>query len=137
MKIFIPGPLADTARNFIRRAGYGEHRGFEDQLSYTRRLQGTPYPHFHAYVEDRDGGMQINLHLDQKQASYEGTRAHTGEYEGPIIEREMIRIKSVVTEATEHPKPPEPAIGKIPPKTGGWWSKLFGSGFDDSGPPRP
>ncbi len=136
MKTFISGPLADTARNFIRRAGYGEHRGFDEQLSYTRRIQGTPYPRWHAYVEDVNGGMQINLHLDQKQASYEGGHAHSGEYDGPAVEREMERIKSMIITATEHPKPPEPLTGKCPVKIG-WWTKLFGSGVDEEGPPRP
>lgn len=96
MNTFIPGPLADTARNLLRRSGYGEHRGREAQLSYVKRIQGTPYPRYHAYVEDRNGGMQLNLHLDQKEASYAGSRAHSGEYDGPLVERETARIVAFV-----------------------------------------
>lgn len=96
MNTFIPGPLADTARNLLRRAGYGEHRGHEAQLSYVKRIHGTPYPRYHAYVEDRNGGMQLNLHLDQKEASYSGSRAHSGEYGGPLVERESARIVAFV-----------------------------------------
>lgn len=54
------------------------------------------YPRFHAYLETRGDGMQINLHLDQKQASYEGSHAHNGEYEGPTVEREMARVVSLI-----------------------------------------
>lgn len=96
MNTFIPGPLADTARNLLRRAGYGEHRGFEAQLSYTKRIQGTNFPRYHAYVEDRNGGMQLNLHLDQKEASHGGGHAHSGEYNGPLVERENARIMALV-----------------------------------------
>jgi hypothetical protein len=32
------------------------------------------------------------LHLDQKKPQYKGTRAHNGEYDGPIVEREITRI---------------------------------------------
>ncbi|NBS41882.1 hypothetical protein EBS80_04480 [bacterium] len=96
MNTFIPGPLADTARNLLRRAGYGEHRGHEAQLSYTKRIQGSLFPRYHAYVEDRDGGMQLNLHLDQKEASYGGGHAHSGEYAGPLVERENARIVAFV-----------------------------------------
>ena len=96
MNTFIPGPLADTARNLLRRAGYGEHRGREAQMSYVKRLQGTSYPRYHAYVEDRNGGMQLNLHLDQKEASYGSGHAHSGEYSGPLVERENSRIIAFV-----------------------------------------
>lgn len=96
MNTFIPGPLTDQARNLLRKAGYGEHRGFEAQMSYTRRLQSTTFPRYHAYVEDKNGGMQLNLHLDQKEASHGGNRAHSGEYSGPLVERENARIVAVI-----------------------------------------
>ena len=93
MKTFIKGPLPDTARNLLRRLGYGEIIGKGQQISYARRLSGDHYPRYHAYVEDRDGGIQINLHIDQKKASYAGSTAHSGEYEGPLVEQEMERMQ--------------------------------------------
>lgn len=127
MNTFIPGPLADTARNLLRRSGYGEHRGREAQLSYVKRIQGTPYPRYHAYVEDRNGGMQLNLHLDQKEASYGSGHAHSGEYAGPLVERESARIVAFVkslgaaTESsTADSQPPTPK------KRGGFFGWLAG-----------
>jgi len=78
----------------MRRSGYGLFRdrryGTE---SYTKRLGNGVYPHFHVYIED---GM-IKLHLDQKQASYGGSSAHGGEYDGEVVEKEIERIKGVIT----------------------------------------
>lgn len=63
------------------------------QLSYTLRVSGASFPRYHAYVEDlQNGGIQVNLHVDQKEASYHGSHAHSGEYEGTLVEREMQRI---------------------------------------------
>lgn len=103
MKRFFQGPLNDNARNLMRRMGYGEHRGHENQLSYARRVSGQLFPRYHAYVEDRDGGIQINLHVDQKEASYSGTSAHSGEYNGPLVDSEMQRIAQFIATTTSKP----------------------------------
>lgn len=87
--MFIPGPLTDNARNLLRRLGYGEQTKFSGQTAFIKRVSGGDFPRYHAYVEDRDGGLQVNLHIDQKAASYEGTHAHSGEYEGPLVAQEM------------------------------------------------
>lgn len=94
MELFLPGPLPDHARNLMRRLGYGELRKRTGQLSYVKRVQQTDFPRYHAYVEDRDGGIQINLHLDQKAASHEGTAAHAGEYSGSLVEKEMTFLRA-------------------------------------------
>ena len=83
-------------RQFLRRAGYAE---FVDpntgKTSYVRRLGGL-YPRFHAYLDRSDRGFTVNLHLDQKRPSYRGQTAHSGEYEGEVVEREVERIKKVI-----------------------------------------
>lgn len=97
MKQFFEGPLSDNARNIMRHLGYGEQRTRAGQISYVKRVGGERFPRYHAYVEDMIGGLQVNLHVDQKEASYEGTSAHAGEYEGSVVEREMSRITQLVT----------------------------------------
>ena len=127
MNTFIPGPLPDQARNLLRKAGYGEHRGYEAQLSYTRRLQGALFPRFHAYVEDKNGGMQLNLHLDQKEASHQGGRAHSGEYNGPLVERENARIIAAIRAMSSEPTTIEPQASQPSAKSkGGFFGWLFG-----------
>ena len=122
MNIFIPPPLPDHARNLLRRLGYGEAVGHGGQTSFARRAGGAPYPRFHAYVEDRDGGVQINLHLDQKLASYEGAHAHSGEYDGPLVIQEIERIKSQIT---SWQSPPAQNQSQDPSSPKGFWGNLF------------
>ena len=119
MTLFIPGPLPDRARNLLRRLGYGEITGRTGQTSFVRCAGGNPYPRFHAYVEDRDGGVQINLHLDQKLASHEGSHAHSGEYDGSLVQAEMDRLHLQIT-SWQSPAPPQ-----SPSPSKGFWNNLF------------
>ena len=124
MKQFIAGPLPDHARNILRRMGYGEQRTRSGQISFVRRLSRERFPRYHAYVEDLNGGMQINLHIDQKEASYDDGHAHAGEYEGPLVEREMAYIVQFVTTLTSSaPSPTSPPSAQ--PKKTGFLSKFF------------
>lgn len=124
MKHTIPGPLPDHARNMMRRLGYGELQKRSGQLSYAKRVSGGSFPRYHAYVEDLSGGsMQVNLHIDQKEASYQGSHAHSGEYEGPLVEQEMQRIIGFIQSLSKpNPLPPSP---KPTPKKSGFLSKFF------------
>ncbi|MEK7211958.1 MAG: hypothetical protein AAB731_04965 [Patescibacteria group bacterium] len=89
--------IKDTPRNTMRRLGYAEHYDrATNQFSYVRRFEREFYPRFHVYVEERAGETVINLHLDMKKPSYVGSRAHSGEYEGPLLERERERILGII-----------------------------------------
>lgn len=57
------------------------------------RLGGRFYPRFHLYIKDKGDVIIFDLHLDQKKASYKGQRAHSGEYDGPLVEEEIGRIE--------------------------------------------
>lgn len=98
MVLAFSGMYRFVPRELMRRAGYAE---FIDprtrETSYVRRLRpGMLYPRFHAYVESAEGGFRVNLHLDQKQASYRGTNKHAGEYDGPVVEQEGARIEQTL-----------------------------------------
>lgn len=81
---------------FMRSAGYlyieSWHTG---KGSFARALGSGHYPRFHIYVDEEADRCVFNIHIDQKQASYEGTAAHAGEYDGPLVEREAARIKAL------------------------------------------
>lgn len=124
MKQFFAGPLSDNARNVLRRLGYGEQRTRTGQISYVKRVAGERFPRYHAYVEDMNGGLQVNLHVDQKEASYEGTSAHAGEYEGPLVDVEMQRIGDLVAGLKGVPTPT--SSDSPPKKKKGFWGTLFG-----------
>ena len=93
MKLTFTRQYNMNPRQLLRRCGYAE---FVDprtgETSYTRRLSGGFYPRFHAYLERKEVGFQVNIHLDQKQASYHGQTKHSGEYEGEVVEREVSRL---------------------------------------------
>jgi len=120
MQTFISGPLSDNSRNLMRRFGYGEHIGHGGQISFSRRLSGSDFPRFHAYVEDVNGGMKINLHLDQKPSNLGSGAMHGGEYEGPMIADEMGRLKRMIENTSSGSKEPEENT------SGGFWGKIFG-----------
>ena len=124
MNQFFPAPLPDHARNILRRLSYAEQRTRRGQISYTKRAGGDRFPRYHAYVEDRNCGMQVSLHLDQKEASYEGTSAHGGEYTGPLVEREMERIAMFIK--AQSSTPPPTSSGGAKKESKGFWGTLFG-----------
>ncbi len=89
----------DSALNALRRAGYAFLRKDDrtGEMSFVKRVGGGDYPRFHIYVRtSAKGAVEINLHLDQKKASYEGATAHSGEYESEEnkwLEKEAEMIK--------------------------------------------
>ncbi len=59
------------------------------------------YPRFHIYSRMEVGNLVLNLHLDQKRPIYEGTTAHSGEYDGELVGKEAERIKEILKEDVE------------------------------------
>lgn len=93
MKMTFTGSFGAHPRQIFRRAGYGEHDDpATGYTSYTLRTGRGAFPRFHAYVEEGSSGFTVNFHLDQKQPSYAGTSAHSGEYGGAVVEEEAARI---------------------------------------------
>ncbi len=82
----------------MRRAGYAPDpwNSHEKNPSFLRPLARAGYPRFHIYatLTEGDASARLNLHLDQKKASYEGSgaHAHSGEYDGALVENEARRI---------------------------------------------
>ena len=98
MKLYIKKEdLDENPENFLRRASYGfirdRHSGKE---SFVKRLGNYHYPRLHAYIDRTEDGFCINLHLDQKQASYPGAHAHSAEYDGEVVEKEIERLKQLI-----------------------------------------
>lgn len=103
MKIVINKDLLpDTPEGFIRRAGYGFIRDRRSgKESYVRRLTRDHYPRYHVYIAHMGKNAVIDLHLDQKRSSYAGAAAHSAEYEGQVVEKEIERLKSLLKQKQE------------------------------------
>lgn len=97
MQLRIPKQQLSSPELFIRRAGYGmimDRRG--GIKSFVRRLDRDLCPRFHIYLEDKNDEWALNLHLDQRATVYEGVAAHSGEYDGEVMEQERERIKHLL-----------------------------------------
>ena len=96
MRFILNGPLRDNIFNFMRKAGYFSLGGSrETELNYIRPVAGDRYPRFHLYLKNEAGVWVFNLHLDQKKPIYEGSSAHSGEYDSELVTQEAERIKQI------------------------------------------
>lgn len=90
----------ENIRNIMRRCGYFFIREEKGELAFARPLSssGSGYPRLHAYVnmEKFPRETSLNLHLDQKKPIYGGVTAHSGEYEGELVEKEAERIRQIL-----------------------------------------
>ncbi|MDO8474366.1 MAG: hypothetical protein Q7S62_02380 [bacterium] len=91
----------DNILSIMRHCGYAPEGADEStgEQKWTRPLMGRRYPRFHIYsrISPDNTRATLELHLDQKQPSYQGSRAHSGEYDGPVVEREAKRIQQITT----------------------------------------
>ncbi len=98
MDFTLKGPFKDSIYNLIRKIGYTFWGKDEDKGEYNfiRPLEKGSYPRFHLYLKIEDEDWILNLHLDQKKPSYRGSPAHSGEYDGEVVEKEMRRILNIL-----------------------------------------
>jgi len=77
----------------MRRLGYHPIKNGE---SWSKRIQGREFPRFHVYLKEKDNGLEFSIHLDQKAMCYTGHTAHSGDYDGPLLEQERDRINNQI-----------------------------------------
>lgn len=134
--------LSIAPEQLLRQAGYAylidRRTGNE---SFVRPLNRGYYPRFHLYLDKRGDKAILNLHLDQKQASYQGAHAHNAEYDGELVAEEMERIERIsrnayrVTQNMDTEIKEQDLLDKIRPKVlpplakreekKSWWKKFF------------
>ncbi len=94
MDIRFPKSRVNNPLAILRKAGYAP---FTDPKtgseSFTLRLTAEFYPRFHLYLNEDGEDIIFSLHLDQKKPSYGTNHMHSGEYDGPTVEKEADRIK--------------------------------------------
>jgi hypothetical protein len=95
MKFTLKNPAEENIYNLLRKVGYHltEKGEKKSKLIFIRPPNRNGYPRFHLYIKLQRENLLFNLHLDQKKPSYKGVPAHSGEYEGEIVENEAERIK--------------------------------------------
>lgn len=119
MEIKLPADFSQNLKRFMGRAGYSVHFDpHSGNSSYVKRLARDYYPRFHVYLKQRGDQEFLNLHLDQKKASYPGASAHNAEYDGTLVLAEANRLEDLMSEADQS-APSAPSSPK------GFWSSLF------------
>ena len=126
MRFTIP-KLSITPQYFLRKCGYIEiqnpHKDFE--VSYARSLDpGRFYPRLHVYIEPAVDSTGISIHLDAKKPSYQGSSAHSGEYDSPIVKEEAIRMQNLAKDFPSQMAGKKTSLGFGSEKY--WWQRLFG-----------
>ena len=94
---FVIKNLKESVNGLMRKIGYkpAYFQG-ENEASIVRQIGRNDYPRFHLYIKDNNEEFIFKLHLDQKKPSYQGSHAHSGEYDGAIVEEEASRIKNII-----------------------------------------
>ena len=82
--------------SLVRKIGYRVNSSSRGEFNCIRPVQGSDYPRFHLFIEEDEDKFIFKLHLDQKKPSYSGSSAHSGEYEGRVVEEEAEKIKKIV-----------------------------------------
>lgn len=97
MKFTIKNETGDNVANIMRDVRYHYVGQTRERMNFVRPLSQNHYPRFHIYLKQTPPSRVISfsLHLDQKQPSYKGTTAHSGEYEGKLLGEEAKRIKQI------------------------------------------
>ena len=127
MKVIFNQKFNQSTDFLIRRCGYGQIRDNKTgQISYVRRLRTDFYPRFHLYVNSVNP-LVLNLHLDQKKASYEGFTAHSGDYDSEIVKQEAQRIyDAILLEKEEGEEASYTNTTEAEENKGGFWARIFG-----------
>ncbi len=79
------------------RAGYVRHCLDAGRVCYHRSIcDPHVFPRFHAFVDVRQGGMDIDLHLDQFNFKHKSNHAQPWAYTGGRIDQEMSRLVEAI-----------------------------------------
>lgn len=97
MKCFLPGFSPGWAPELIRRFGYSHRHDSDGIESFIRTVFVTEaqYPRFHISVKSIDGGIQINLHLDQEDNQGHGNHQFVWSYHNSLVIEESRRLQSL------------------------------------------
>lgn len=96
MKFIIENPQVNISVLF-RRAGYHFVKREGEEMSFARNLTGQKFPRFHVFSKMEENKLIVNIHIDHKAASYEGSSAHSGEYgkDSELLKGEAERLKKM------------------------------------------
>jgi hypothetical protein len=83
--------------------GYAPHREGDGLMSFVHSpfAPEARWPRFHLSIYPRDGGLQVNIHLDQEDARGQGNHQFIWAYRNPLVMEECWRLEALITKARE------------------------------------
>ena len=118
-------PKSGQILGLARKIGYIFQKQNGSEAAFIRPIQGD-FPRFHLYVREDKNEYLFNLHLDQKKPTYGEHTAHSGEYEGEVVENEAIRIKLILKAAEKKTETrPENKISEKRSRLADLFKKIF------------
>ena len=97
---FVFENISENPVSLARKLGYRLIANNNNEFNCIRPIYGSGYPRFHLFIEKHQDKLIFKLHLDQKKPSYQGSPAHSGEYEGRVVENEAERIKNILQDVS-------------------------------------
>lgn len=95
MKQFIIKKGGNNAPMALRRLGYAVYTNRQGVQSFVRRVRGREFPRYHLYINnENEQEVTCSVHIDQSAPSYQGARAHGGDYDSPHILQEIARLQA-------------------------------------------
>lgn len=87
----------------MRWFGYATHQEAGGFLSFVRSpfAPEARFPRFHASVCPRDGGLQVNLHIDQEDNQGHGNHQFVWAYRNDMVFEESQRLQSLLDKARQ------------------------------------
>ena len=79
-----------------------ERNPITGEFNFVRPLGQSAYPRFHLYLTSQaDKTINCSLHLDQKKPSYQGSTAHSGDYDSELVIEEAKRIEAFFNKSAQ------------------------------------
>lgn len=92
--------IGENITTLTRKISYRYLRKDEEKKEHVliRPLEIGGYPRFHLFLKINSENQEFifSLHLDQKRPIYKAAPAHSADYEGEAVEREVERIKEIL-----------------------------------------
>jgi len=96
MKCFLPDFSGKKALKLMKKFGYITRQEDDSSLSFVRSVfvNEAQFPRFHASVFSCDGGLQVNIHLDQEDSQGHSNHQFVWSYHNPLVTEEVQRLYS-------------------------------------------
>lgn len=103
MRLFLHGALPKEIDVLFTEFGYVFDGPTEDGFAFKRRLHDRKFPRYHLFVREFDGGIELDLHIDQEHPFGKGNHQEEWAYHGQIVQAEIQRLERAIHRVKTQP----------------------------------